>query len=106
MKCINEDAMADKSKDELFKQAKEAGLLTPETMEYLVDTEYDNAVLVEYMCLHRFPVLQFLDENIYLGEKQPESFPGRLINTVRAASGLMIYFYEHCIIIGVGDMAY
>lgn len=84
-----------------------AGEIPQALINYLGDRLYDTSLMVEYFCLYRFPVLQIFDEKLYdLNEPPAGGFPGTLLDRYRAESGVTIYVYEHCIMIGTGEMAY
>ncbi|GAB4223090.1 MAG: hypothetical protein Tsb005_17000 [Gammaproteobacteria bacterium] len=70
--------------------------------------DVDKLAMLEYLCLVRFPTIQLFDSALLLEKPFPENYPGELIKTLRAGapSYLIIYIYEHAIMIGVGDMAY
>lgn len=116
----DKDVQANSSEDEAFLSASAgtaggesvAGGYGPEDIPqtlitYLGDTQYDTSLMVEYLCLHRFPVLQVFDEKLYdQTEPPPGGFPGTLLDRYRAESGVTIYVYEHCIMIGTGELAY
>lgn len=81
-------------------------VLNEDMLNYLMNDDMFNvSLMVEYLCLARFPVIQIFPKH-YLEEEPPANYPGRLLNTVRAKSGLTIYVYEYAIILGAGDKAF
>jgi hypothetical protein len=83
----------------------EEELNLPNLEEILKDEKYNPRAMLEYMCLHRYPVIQITDEPIYFGE-QETNYPGEFIEKYKTKSGLTVYIYEHAIVIGVADMAF
>lgn len=81
-------------------------LIPPEVQEWLKEIDpQDQEIFLEYYLLHRFPTLQITDELYYFNEVS-FAYPGRLLERYASSAGLLIYIYEHAIMVGVGERGF